>query len=48
MKGEMCSHIVQVALVTGRMGVPGKSEGTVVLKDVIAAEDAAIQALEGG
>lgn len=48
LKGDMCPHVVQVALTTNHAGVLGKSEGTVVLKDVITTPNTAIARSEGG
>ena len=46
-RGRLCPHAVQVALATDRLRVPGRSEGTIVSTDVIAAHDAASRALAG-
>ena len=46
-RGRLCPPAVQVALATTRLRVPGRSEGTIVSTDVIAAHDAASRALAG-
>ena len=46
-RGRLCPHAVQVAWATDRLRVPGRSEGTIVSTDVIAAHDAASRALAG-
>ena len=44
-RGRLCPHAVQVALATDRLKVPGRSEGAIASMDVIAARDAASEAL---
>ena len=46
-RGRLCPHSVQVALATDRLRVPGRGEGTIASMDVIAARDAASEALAG-
>ena len=46
-RGRLCPHAVQVALATDRLKVPGRSEGAIASMDVIAARDAASEALAG-
>ena len=44
-KADFCPHAVEVALATDRLRVLGMSEGAIVPMDMIAAHDAASQAL---
>ena len=46
-RGRLCPHAGQVALATDRLSVPGRSEGAIASMDVIAARDAASEALAG-
>ena len=46
-RGRLCPHAVQVALATDRLRVPGRSEGAIASMDVIAARNAASEALAG-
>ena len=45
--GEMCPHAVQMALATDRTGARKGSEGPIGSRDVIAAQNAASEALKG-
>ena len=46
-KGEMCPHAVQMALATDRMGARKECEAAFASRDVIAAQNAASEALRG-
>ena len=46
-QGELCPHVVQVALATDRSRVLERSEGAIASMDVIAAQDTASRALAG-
>ena len=46
-KGEMCPHAVQMALATDRMGARKECEVGIASGDVIAAQNAASEALRG-
>ena len=45
--GEMCPHAVQMALATDRMGARKECEAAIASGDVIAAQNAASEALRG-